>query len=432
MTNPKSKIQNPKLAALLLLASASAANGQSLEVVLAGKPVRKPLVLTTTQPARLEALQRTPIHSKLAAYVAEVLVDYGDRVKKSQPLLKLYSPEIEAEAAQKRAVLEQTRAELKQAEAGAKAAEAAVATAGSKVGQAEAGTARAQADIDRWQSELSRIQQLAASGSINRQLVDETQQKYKAAEALLKESHAAIDAARAALAQSQAEHARATADIDAAKARIRVAEAAVAQADAMRSYLTITAPFDGVVTQRQVDPGHFVQPASSTTQPLLVVTRSDVIRVFVAVPEMEAAYIDIGDPVALEVQSLRGAGLQGKVTRTGFALDPASRSLDTIIDVENDGRLRPGLYATAKITLDQRKDALTLPAAAVLRQGKDAFCFRLINGKAAQTPIQLGLKVGDDFEVTNGLSDNDAVILNKASMLKDGQAVKATEPEAKK
>jgi len=200
----------------------------------------------------------------------------------------------------------------------------------------------------------------------------------------------------------------------------------------MRSYLTITAPFDGIVTERKVDPGHFVQPAGSTSQPLLVVTRSDIIRVFVAIPEMEAAYIDIGDPVTLEIQSVRGAAIGGKVTRTGFALDPANRSLDTIIDLENDGRLRPGLYATAKITLDQRKDALTLPTAAVLRQGKDAFCFRLTNGKAAQTPIQLGLKVGDDFEVTNGLSDNDTVILNKAATLKDGQPVKATEPEAKK
>src|SRR5262245_13434498 len=232
--NPKSQIPNLKLALVMFLACTSTAHAQSLEVVLAGKPVRKPLTLTTTQPARLEALQRTPIHSKLAAYVGDVLVDYGDHVKKSQPLLKLFAPEIEAEAVQKRAALEQTRAELKQAEAGAKAAESAVATASSKVGQAEAGTARAQADIDRWQSEFNRIQQLAASGSINRQLVDETQQKYKAAEALLKESHAAIDAARATLAQSQAEHARATADIDAAQARIRVAEAGAQQAEAMR------------------------------------------------------------------------------------------------------------------------------------------------------------------------------------------------------
>src|SRR5262245_49160929 len=139
--NPKSQIPNLKLALVMFLACTSTAHAQSLEVVLAGKPVRKPLTLTTTQPARLEALERTPIHSKLAAYVAEVLVDYGDRVKQQQPLLKLRAPEIEAEVEQKKAQLEQSRAELAQAQADAKAAEAAVATARSKVTQAEAGTA---------------------------------------------------------------------------------------------------------------------------------------------------------------------------------------------------------------------------------------------------------------------------------------------------
>src|SRR5207253_3577867 len=121
-----------------------------------------------------------------------------------------------------------------------------------------------------------------------------------------------------------------------------------------------------------------------------------------------------------------------KVTRTGFALDAGSRSLDTIIDIDNqEGRLRPGLYGTAKIVLQEQKDALTLPAAAVVRQGKEAFCYRLIGGKATKTPIQLGIKVGDDFEIKSGLSENDTAILNKASALKDGQAVEEMKPAAK-
>src|SRR5687767_14861649 len=69
----------------------------ALEVVIAGKPVRKTLTFTTTQPARMEALEQAPIHSKLAAYVGEVMVDYGDKVKKNQPVLKLSAPEIDAE-----------------------------------------------------------------------------------------------------------------------------------------------------------------------------------------------------------------------------------------------------------------------------------------------------------------------------------------------
>src|SRR5947207_156174 len=136
------------------VAQPQATQSGSLEVVQAGNPTRKTLTLTTTQPARIEALEQTPIHSKLAAYVGEVLVDFGDAVKKDQPLLKLVAPELDADVAQKKALLEQARAQLLQAEAGAKAADAAVVTAQSKVVQAEAGTDRAHTDIVRWRSEF--------------------------------------------------------------------------------------------------------------------------------------------------------------------------------------------------------------------------------------------------------------------------------------
>src|SRR5439155_5394986 len=150
------RIAVPSLAMLLVLAvagcgpvavaqqskggkeSAAQGGGGAVEVVMAGKPARKPLILTTTQPARIEALEQTPVHSKLAAYVGEVLVDYGDKVKKGQPMLKLVAPELDADLAQKKALLEQARAQLLQAEAGAKAADAAVVTAQAKVAQAEA------------------------------------------------------------------------------------------------------------------------------------------------------------------------------------------------------------------------------------------------------------------------------------------------------
>jgi HlyD family secretion protein len=416
-----------------VVAQQAAPAGGAQEVVVAGKPVRKTLTLISAQPARIEALEQAPIYSKLAAYVGQILVDYGDKVKKDQPLLKLVAPELDADVAQKKALLEQARAQLLQAEAGAKAAEAAVATAASRVAQAEAGMDRAQTDIVRWRSEFSRLGQLASSGSVNRQIVDETQQKLGAAEASLKETLAAIEAAKAAVLQSQAESAKATADVTAAKAQVRVAEANVAHSEAEHSYLSLKAPFDGVVTNRGVDPGHFVQPARSSAAPLFIIARLDKMRIFVAVPEIEAGYVDVGDIAIIEVPSLRGGELKGKVTRTSGALDPGSRSLDTIIDMDNpDGRLRPGLFATVKITLQEQKDALTLPAAAVVRQGKEAFCYRLIGGKAAKTPIQVGIKVGDDFEVVGGVADGDLVILNKAASLKDGQPVNVAKAEAKK
>ncbi len=413
--------------------AAPAASGGAMEVVQAGLPVRKPLQLVSIQPARVEPIEQTPIQSKISAYVAEVTVDFGDVVKKGQPLVKLHAPELDAELAQKQALLEQSRAELVQAESGVKAAEAAIVTAKSQVAQSEATIDRGQADVRLRESEHQRIEQLAENGSVNKQLLDEANQKLAAAEASLAEARASKDSSQAVVAQAEAYAAKATADVVAAKARVRVAEANVAQVDAMRSYLTLSAPFDGVVTLRRVDPGHLVQPASASAGPLLVVARTDVMRITAPVPELEAAAVDLGDEAAIEVQSLKGAEFSGKVSRTSLALDEGSRALDVIIDLENPGgRLRPGMYATARLTLDERPDALTLPSPALVRQGKEAFCYRLVDGKAVKTPLQLGIRVGDDFEIVSGLSDNDQVILNKATSLKDGQSVEATAPSSAK
>lgn len=407
----------------------AAPSRESLEVVVAGPPVRKSLTLFTVQPARVEPIEQTPLQSKMAAYVAEVTADFGDRVERDQPIVKLAAPELDAELAQKKALLAQTRAELAQAQSSVKAAQAAVATAEARVKESQAAVDRSQAEVRLRQLEFARAEQLATSGSLNQQLVDEAQQKLSASEASVAESLASAQSVKALVAQATAEADRAKADVEAARSRVSVATANIEHVEAMRTYLTLKAPFTGIVTERRVDPGHFVQPAAADSQPLLVVARTDKMRVIVPVPESEASYVDIGDAVSIQIPSLRNAEFAGQVTRTSLSLGEGSRALDVIIDLDNaDGRLRPGMYATARVTLQEQKDALTLPGAAVVRQGKDAFCYRLVEGKATKSPLQLGFRVGDDFEIASGLSDSDTVILNKAAALKDGQAVEATKP----
>ena len=410
-------------------AEGAPASSGSLEVVLAGTPVRKTLALVTTQPARIEAIEQTPIHSKLPGYVAEVLVDYGDAITAGQPLVKLAVPEMEVDVAQKQALIDQAKSEVTQFEAAKAAAEAAVVTANSKVKEAEARLVKTKADVHRWHLQCERYKELVKSGSVNKQLVEEAEQNCQAAEAADLEAQSAIEAVKAAVTQAEAGVEKAEADIVAAQARERVAQANLQHAQTLLAYAEIKAPFAGVITSRGVDPGHYVQPAGGAARPLLVIARTNVARIFVAVPELEAGYVDVGDEVTIAVQSLRGAEFPGKVTRTSVVLDEASRSLLTIIDIDNaDRRLRPGTYATVKIKLDEHPDVLTLPSAAVVRQDKEAWCYRLIDGSATKTLVQLGLRVGDDWEITSGLSDGDPVILNKAGSLKDGQPVEVLTP----
>lgn len=393
----------------------------SQEGVLAERPVRKTLTLVTTQPARVEALARAPLSSKLVAHVSEVAVDYGDAVTAGQVLVRLAAPEIDAQVAHAQAEVAHARARLAQAEAAQRSAQAAIETARSQIRQAEAVVTKQTAELERWKSEHARTQQLAASGSLSIQLVEEVQQKHLAAQAALAEARAAVDTAQARAQQVQAEALQAAADVQAASAQLRVAQARLLEAEASQSYLQLTAPFDGVVVERRVDPGHLVQP---TGPPLLVIAHVQTVRVWVAVPEMEAAQVDVGDPLTLEVPALAGREFPGQVTRTSFALTEANRTLLAIADLKNpQGVLRPGMYATARIVLQQKADVLTLPLSAVARQPKAAHCFRVVNGKAVRTPVTLGLIAGQEVEIVAGVNEQDLVIINKVGSLQDGQPV---------
>lgn len=407
---------------------AAPSEGAPPEPVLAGSPVRKTLVLTTTQPGRIEAFENTPLHAKVSGYVREVLVDIGDRVEKDQTLVRLFVPELEDEKRQKQALVAQAQAEVGQARAAQKAAEAGLTSAQASIDQAKAGTARTEAEYERWRAESSRVDALAATGSITQKVADETRNQARAADAARQETTAAIRSAEAAAAEAQAGIEKAKADVVAAEARLTVAKADLARVETMLAYTELRAPFAGVVTKRAVDTGHFV-PQGGTAGPLAAVARTDRVRVFLEVPELEAAKVDTGDPAAVQVQALDGLEVLGEVTRTAWSLDVANRALPTEIDLDNtSGRLRPGMYATATIRLEQRESVLTLPAAAIARQPEGAFCFILRNGKAVRTPVTLGLRVGGEWEVVSGLSGGETVALAKADTLQDGQPVEPVAP----
>jgi HlyD family secretion protein len=407
-------------------AAAHAANAATaVDRVVAAPPGRKTLVLSTTQPARIEAFEHTPLFAKLAGYVGEVRVDIGDKVKKGQPLVRLHIPELENEVAQKQARVGQAEAEVKLADATAAAASAAAETAAAQIAEHRAGVAGAEAEASRWNAELNRIKQLATSGSVTQKLVDETSSQIASARAAADRSTAAVASAKAAAREAKALVDKAHADRAAVEARLGVARADLARSRTMLDYANLTSPFDGVVTQRSVDTGHFVQPASgAAARPLLTVARTDKFRVWVDVPELEAAQVDIGDPVTLNVQGAPGAPAQATVARTSWSLDPANRSLRTEVDLPNDKvALRPGLYATAIIQLARRENALSVPVTAIVRDGQQTFVNEVRNGKIARRSVKLGLRAGADVEILEGLDEQATVVQIRGESLNDGQLV---------
>ncbi len=188
----------------------------------------------------------------------------------------------------------------------------------------------------------------------------------------LTQSRAALDAARS--------------DVVAAAAAIDFARADAGTVEARLAYTKIEAPFDGIVTQRNVNTGDLTQPGADKP-PLFIVARSDIMTIRVNVPEAFAAEVNPGDRAVVKLQEMKGKTVEGKVTRVSWAIDPKVRTLRVEIDIPNPGaKLQPGLYAYATVIAEEHPDVLTLPATAVVSEpGKD-YCVAIVAGKAVAPP----------------------------------------------
>jgi RND family efflux transporter MFP subunit len=407
-------------------------------VVTLVKPARRTVGHKIEQPGEIQAFEQTPMYARLAGYVETVAKDIGDPVEKDEVLLDLSVPEKEAEYQQKKAFAEQAEAEVDLARRLLDAAEAGVNNAAAKFKEAESGRLRAAAELRRLESQYERLKK--TTGSISPDAIDETRLGFEAAQANVAEVEARIKSAEAARVEAEARRDKARTDIHVAEARLRVAQADARREAALLGYAKLRAPFRGVVTWRKVDPGHLLEPTASGAkgEPVFVVARTDPVRIFVDVPEDAAVLVNDGAKAVVSVEALKGQQFKAKVKRTAWALTPKDkeRTLRTEVDVDNpDGRLRPGMYAYAVITVEHA-NVLALPASAVVSQGDQTFCYRVEDDKAVRVPIQVGFRDDKFVEVVKkktgkegGWEDftgEEEVVAGGAATLTDGQAVAAS------
>jgi RND family efflux transporter MFP subunit len=394
------------------------------------KPERHTVQRTVGEPGQLVAFETTPIHAKIAGYVQNVSVRIGYEIKKGQILAELSVPEDEADLQEKQAAVAQAEARRAQAEAAVKVAQAAVTSAAARVAEVQAGTKRADADLTRWQQEYRRVEQLFQERAQTGTLLDETRNKLQGAEASRDEVRAQVKSAEAALSESRSELDKARADVVAATASIEVARAEARHAEAMLGYTRIEAPYDGIVTQRNVDTGHLTRPGSDSA-PLFIVARTDLVTIVVDIPETYSTDVNPGDHALIKLQAMKGRTVEGKVTRTAWALDPKTRTIRAEIDIPNPGgKLRPGLYAYATVIVEEHPDVLTVPTTAIFQEKDKAFCVVVAGGKAVRRPIETGLNDGARTEVTSGLEGSEVVVKAGAASLVEGQPVEVAKPEA--
>ncbi|RQZ59721.1 efflux RND transporter periplasmic adaptor subunit [Burkholderia cepacia] len=229
------------------------------------------------------------------------------------------------------------------------------------------------------------------------------------------------------------------ADMNAKRAMLASAQANAAHLNELVSYESVTAPFDGVITARNVDVGTLVTAGGTPGSPglsgeLFHLEQTDTLRVFVDVPQDSATGVSAGTPVYLTTQQYPGRRFAARVARSAGAIDPVTRTLRVEIDVDNhDGALMPGAYAQAHLLVASAAPAFELPVSALLfRPNGVTVATVAANGTTALKTVQIGRDFGTHVEIVAGLAATDRVIDNPGDSIADGETVKivAVEPGA--
>jgi RND family efflux transporter MFP subunit len=186
-----------------------------------------------------------------------------------------------------------------------------------------------------------------------------------------------------------------------------------------------------VITNRYADTGALIQAGTaSNTQamPVVRLAQTSKLRLVLPIPESVASQIHLGDPVKVRVQAL-DQEIAGKVSRFADSLDRQTRTMETEIDFDNrDGRLIPGMYTETRLSLREKKDALTVPLEAVSRNGDDATVLAVNKQNVIEERhVKLGLEDSARVEVLSGLTDQDRVIIGNRSQFRAGQRIQARE-----
>jgi membrane fusion protein (multidrug efflux system) len=219
---------------------------------------------------------------------------------------------------------------------------------------------------------------------------------------------------------------------DNAKGKLDIARANLARAETLLGFARITAPFSGVVTRRWVDPGAFIPAATSgsaaQSAALLALMDLDKVRVQVAVPEAEVPFIKNGLPVKVMIEELAGRIYEGTMTRFAVALDEATKTMLSEIEIQNPRReLRPGMFAEVKIMVEHKSDALLVPVEAVVVEKAGNSVYAVAGGEARKVAVKTGFNDGVSVEVLDELKPDAPVILVGKQTLTDGQRVNVVE-----
>jgi RND family efflux transporter MFP subunit len=374
---------------------------------------------TLLLPGDIQPIQNIPIYARADGYILKRFVDIGDIVKKGDLLAIIDTPELDHQ-------LEQARADLRTAEANLTTALADRQNYAAQLFSAQATIKQSRTNLEFSNVEYKRYQDLAIQGAISYEQRDQTLKQYNSDVAA---QQVAQENAKAALAQTVSADAR----IAAAKQSVESSQANVERIRALQNFNRVIAPSDGVITNRLVDAGALVAAGGSQgTTELLEMARTDMLRIYVDVPQSDYRFIHNGDKADIILQEFPGKKFVGTVTNLAGSLNSNSRTLQTELRIQNQEHvLRPGSYADVRFVFNQPSPPQVIPNSAVVTRNDGLYAYVVNNGHVKFQPIEVARDYGNRVEVARGLAANNVVLLDPPDTLLDGDEVhpKITEPK---
>jgi RND family efflux transporter MFP subunit len=324
-------------------------------------------------PATTSAFAAANIFARASGYIDKREVDIGDRVKAGQLLAEIVAPELDHQIAQAEATLGQLKAALQQAQANRELAKVT------------------------WDRDGPLVKQ----GWLTAQQGTTDVQTLKAQEAA----------------------------VSVAQANVVAEEAQLQVLHQQKLYQRVVAPFDGVITQRNIDIGSLVQADATSGTFMFTIMQGNVIRTQVFVPQDEAFGLKPGIEAVVRVPEIPDRTFPGKVTRISDALQPGSRTLLTEIDIPNpDGMLAPGIYCTIQLHIPRKTPSFKVSADAVIFNADGLQVAVVQNGVVHLRKVSVVRDLGSEVEINSGVKAGDQVILNPAVDLADGSKVRVRAP----
>jgi membrane fusion protein (multidrug efflux system) len=356
--------------------NAGPAAPQTVEVV---KVVEQPLDVTLSLPGELTAFQTVALYSRVTGFVKTIAVDRGSRVRAGQQLATLEAPELVAQKSE----------------------------AQSKVQSAEAQLAAVRSKAEATASTYERLKAASATPGV-----------VAGNDVVLAQKAVEADQGQIAAGQQNVEAAR----------------QALKSVSDMEGYLRITAPFSGVVTERNVHPGALVGPTGGpgTATPIVRIVESNRLRLVIPVPEAYTAGVTNGTSLTFTVAAYPGQTFTGTVSRISQSVDVATRTMAVELDVNNgDGRLAPGTFCQVKWPVRRTEPSLLVPTGSVASTTGRTFVIRVRGGRTEWVDVKTGLTSGPLVEVFGDLQPGDEIAARGTDELKAGASVqvKQTKPD---